>query len=233
MITGNVRGSYWYLYCYLAYLLLIPLLEGIANYMDEKLLVYIVILSAFVDLIVLAPIWIGDNISIFYNYIYIVNAYAFLFPLCGYGAYKYLQKRSLCLLQIGIFLLIFLMTDIFLSYLIHSEYMKTGIWENGYTWRLTSLMVVPVFMIIYNLVKHIKIQNKYRYIIACISDSCFGIYLCENILEKYTIKVYYWLYEWTGYRLCSCFAYLVVTIIVGTVVFSLLKKCFPAISKIL
>lgn len=232
IIVGGVRGEYWYLYCYLAYLLFIPFLKKIANCMDSKFLTYLILLSTVVDLIALIQLRTGIYIS-FYNYAYIINGYAFLFPLCGYGIYKYLQSNKLNIIKICFYLGIFLMTSILLMYLTHSKYMMEGIWEEGYTWRLTVLLAVPVFVLTYDLIRRVKISNVCRYIIAYISDSCFGIYLCENILEHYTIKVYHWIYELSGAVLTACFVYLLVTIITGAIVFSFLKKCIPAMSKIL
>ena len=61
-----------------------------------------------------------------------------------------------------------------------------------------------------------------------VSLSC--IYLCENLLETYTIKIYNYVYSLCGKQLLSCGVYLFSTIALGTVIFSIIRKV-PVIAK--
>lgn len=230
--AGSIRGSYWYLYLYLAYLLLLPILRNIADRMDEKFFLYIIFLSTIADLLAIIPNWTGKYISL-YEYIAIINGYAFLFPLLGYSSYQYLSKKKLKFIQYMVLILIFLSINLFLSYLMHNEHKATGIWTEGYIWRLTALLTVPVFMVTYDITRRFVIPQRVKCVIAIISESCFGIYLSENILEKYTIKIYEWCYELTGCTLWSCFIYLLTTMIIGTLFFHIIKKYLPGVVSIL
>lgn len=232
LYTGNIRGSYWYLYLYLAYLLLLPFIRNIALQMDTEKFFYLIILSTFIDTMGLIAYDSPELYSSFYGYISVINGYSILYPLLGYGAYNYLQKKSITLLEQIIWFLIFFATVCSCSWLVYNEYMTSGSYSEAYIWRFTALLTVPVYILLYDFSRKIHISLKCKKIIKLISNSCFGIYLCENLLETYTVKIFYYCYSISDQRLFSCVIYILCTIISGTVIITLIKK-IPIIGKLL
>lgn len=232
LYTGNIRGSYWYLYLYLAYLFLLPFIRNIALLMDTKNFFYLIILSTLIDIMGLIAYDSSELYSSFYSYISLINGYAILYPLLGYGAYNYLQKKSITPLEQIIWFLIFLATVCSCSWLVYNEYTTTGSYSEAHIWRFTALLTVPVYILLYNIGKKIHIPFIGQKILELISNSCFGIYLCENFFETCTVKIYFYCYSIFNLRLFSCAIYILCTIIFGTVIITLIKK-IPIIAKFL
>ena len=152
LYTGNIRGSYWYLYLYLAYLLLLPFIRNIALQMDTEKFFYLIILSTFIDTMGLIAYDSPELYSSFYGYISVINGYSILYPLLGYGAYNYLQKKSITLLEQIIWFLIFFATVCSCSWLVYNEYMTSGSYSEAYIWRFTALLTVPVYILLYDFI---------------------------------------------------------------------------------
>lgn len=230
--TGNIRGTYWYLYCYLAYLLLLPMLRNIASFMNRKIFIYIIIISTFSDVLGLIAYEFSDLYCSFYGYINIINGYAFLYPLLGYGAYKYLQEKQLSWKEYIVLIILFTITLCGCSWLVYHEYVTKGVYSEAHIWRFTALLVVPVYMIIYDKVRRKHISDHFAKLLATISNSCFGIYLCENFLEMYTLKIYNYVINICNIKLLACIIYIFCTILLGTAIFSIVKR-IPLVAKFL
>lgn len=222
--TGNIRGSYWYLYLYLAYLCLLPVLRNVAALMGKRLFFYIIIISTLVDTLGLIAYQSPDLYSSFYGYVSCVNGYAFLYPLLGFGSYNYLKHKEMGKKEYIFFIFVFLSTVCLCSWLVYNEYMVKGEYSEAHIWRFTALLSVSAYILIYDIVRRIEVPIVIKHMLAIVSNSCFGIYLCENLLEVYTIKIYYIFYNLCGMQLVSCCIYIIGTIIVGTAIFSVIKK---------
>lgn len=234
VFNGSIRGSYWYLYLYLAYLFLLPILRNIAAFMDRKLFIYIILVSALVDVLGLIAYEFPDWKSPGMGYIIFCstnrNGYAFLFPLLGYGAYQYIQEKKLGKREYIFWSLVFMLVVCGCSWLVYNEYMNKGSYSEAHIWRFTALLTIPVYLIVYDIIRRVQVPIILRKVLALVSNSCFGIYLCENLLEAHTIKIYNYVYSLCGKQLLSCGVYLLCTIVLGTVIFSIIRKV-PVIAK--
>lgn len=227
---GEIRGSYWYLYLFLAYLLILPFLRAIAIRMNNSGWIYLLVVSTMVDVIGLVQYQYSNLYCSFYNYISFVNAYAFLYPLLGYGAYKEIQKNKLDFKKIVLLVFGLLIAILLIDNLVYSEYLKVGEYSEAHIWRFTAFMSVAIFLLILNGMRDRKIPELAKKIIIWIGNSCFGIYLFENIIESFTMKIFVALNNCTGIIIISCIIYIFSTIIIGSVFVSLIKK-IPYVSK--
>lgn len=116
------------------------------------------------------------------------------------------------------------------SWLVYNEYMNKGSYSEAHIWRFTALLTIPVYLIVYDIIRRVQVPIILRKVLALVSNSCFGIYLCENLLEAHTIKIYNYVYSLCGKQLLSCGVYLLCTIVLGTVIFSIIRKV-PVIAK--
>lgn len=100
-----------------------------------------------------------------------------------------------------------------------------------------SIIAVFVFITIKQFSERIfnsnKLGNKeitYK-IIKFASDTMFGIYLLENMLEAVTNFVYIWL---SGFMpsIIACIIWIIVTMFLGVIIISLVKK-IPMVGKVL
>lgn len=155
--TGNIRGSYWYLYLYLAYLCLLPVLRNVAALMGKRLFFYIIIISTLVDTLGLIAYQSPDLYSSFYGYVSCVNGYAFLYPLLGFGSYNYLKHKEMGKKEYIFFIFVFLSTVCLCSWLVYNEYMVKGEYSEAHIWRFTALLSVSAYILIYDIVRRIEV----------------------------------------------------------------------------
>lgn len=229
IFVGEIKGEYWYLYLYLAYLLLLPIIRPVAQRLTKTTIVYLVLLSTFVDIMGM----IGEKFGkycMLNNYISFLSCYSFIFPILGYGCYNILSKRRLFIHERITLIISWIFVVIVNTYLTYISYLENGIYSENQIWRLNVLLTMPVFCILLDLGKQLKIPEMIRKIVCCIGNACFGIYLMENFIERYSSKFLSLLYMYSPYKLTNCFLYLIVTILGGTIFINLLKK-IPIISK--
>lgn len=186
--TNTIRGQLWFLYIYLAFLLMFPFLQGIAKIMNIKLAVYLIILSTFADFLI---IYNNKHYAFIFSYIHYVTCYSFLFPLLGYGIYRYTKDNLLSKKYTLLILGIFLITTVCQVVLVYYEHKLKGEYSEFWLWRFNGLAASCIFIVLINRSLFYKLPLIIKRIIVQVSSCVFGIYLCENILYSVTVKVFY------------------------------------------
>lgn len=90
LYSYRLVDSYWYLYCYLGYLLVLPFLRRLAPAMRDRDYLYLVLLWLVFKGVDLLPIFVlGEQYGQSETFVLFVLEYTFFFPLMGY----YLEQR--------------------------------------------------------------------------------------------------------------------------------------------
>lgn len=233
MLVKPIKSSYWYLYTYIAFLIVLPFLRSVAQRMDHKIAVYLFVISIVTQDLFSIAYYLGVgpiNISLFTNLIYI------LYPLLGYyidSHYEELRKRYKYILQVlTVISILGLSLAVYFSI---QTYRGTGNWSESYIILFDMVRAVWVFCIfkeiIGSLTRKKSISDKGIWLLEKISGATFGIYLTENILESITIHVYR-TFDKHMPSILACLFYLIATMALGTIIINLLKK-IPILKKLL
>ena len=94
LYTRNMEVAYWYMYAYLAYILLLPLLRHLAKAMTEQEFLWMFFLYGFINFLDIIDflIWKGQKThNIYFSFFISVN-YVF-FPLMGYYIDKKMSEK--------------------------------------------------------------------------------------------------------------------------------------------
>lgn len=236
LYTSNLSGAYWYLYAYLAYILMLPLLRKLAKAMTDKEYIWMFLLFGLIQSLSIVEflLWKGtashnSNFSLF-----ITTSYIF-YPLMGYYIDQRLKREQfnrknllfLTLASVAAVIVCCLMT----------EYRCTLIDE----WKESScqtffmvLIFLPTITVYYAakmwFLNH-SISDRVSNIITTAGGTTFGIYLIEQICRNETKPIFDWLNPYI-HTLPACWIWILAACVGGGILVFLLKK-IPGIKKLI
>ena len=179
-LTGIVQEPiflpYWYLYSYLGFLVLLPILRPLAQNMQRKTVGYLVFLSLIFQCVL--PVT-GYEISGFFN-ISPIFANIIFYPILGYGIDQHISGKEFWNWK-GI-IVNFMMVPIvgYAHMMMMNEYAATGEYTEAYLARLTVIPTMLLFLDLKMLVQNEKLSEKMKKAVSFIGDKVFGIYLLEG-----------------------------------------------------
>lgn len=227
-----IHFTYWFLYAYLGYLIMLPFTCKIAcniSYLQFKYLIFITLL--FTDILPIFQFLIGLNRI---NITLYLNVYTYsVFPIVGYYLHHHMDeiifnKKWKIYVLIG-FSIIGSSVAAVLTYI---EMLRNGNYTENFISSFNLLTSITIFCVCYKLGNYLKAKSLMRQLISTVSSCTLGIYLLENILEDiFSRKIFQYLPEKYP-RLTICAVYMTLTIIIGTFIIYYLKK-IPVIRKLL
>lgn len=227
-----IHFTYWFLYAYLGYLIMLPFTCKIAcniSYLQFKYLIFITLL--FTDILPIFQYLVGlsrINISLYLN----VYSYS-VFPIVGYYLHHHMDKiifnkKWKIFVLIGLSLL----GSSIAAVLTHIEMLRDGNYTENFISCFNLLTSITIFCICYKLGNYLESKKIIRQLISAISSCTLGIYLLENIIEdRFSKKIFQFLPEKYP-QLTICALYITLTIIIGTFIIYCVKK-LPVIRKLL
>lgn len=217
-----ILETYWYLYIYLGFLLMLPLIRKIASGMSQKDYRYLFILNCVCSIFMV----IGYCSGCFINYNVFNLPSIMVYPLLGFGLDRENSKEHKILVY-GLMILFSLCLIIPISLL---QLRST----NSYA-EFTDLIqcFTPVIAVgILGLVKEIDDRYfhsaKWKKIMIVGGSTAFGIYLTEDIIRNQIIKLIVHVH---AYDFVIAILYTLLTFIVGAAIVYLMKKV-PVLKKI-
>lgn len=184
--------SYWYLYSYLAFLILLPILQRLAQSMtDREFLYFFLVYGAFYMLIpsVQYFIWQGKHSLYSYAYPTWISCNILIFPLAGYflqHRVKSFWNRKRVLLLWGINICAIL----FSCYLTYRRVIVTGICDEGSSQTFHNTFVLlnsgTIFVTCQYLNQYTRILKKLEKPICSIGGCTLGIYLLHIFFRDST-----------------------------------------------
>ncbi len=185
LYSNPLLETYWFLYLYVGFLLLLPFQRKIAASLKKEEFFYLFCLNVICSLLAV----IGHMTGYFINGNIFALTTIFFYPLMGYGMDKYCGKKN------GIpFILLTVISWISIVFL-SVIYIKTGKGTvdnlDVFLQLFTPLLACGIFGTIKTLCK--TNVGKFSSLVTCIGGTAFGIYLIEdmirNQLEKIVVKV--------------------------------------------
>lgn len=181
--TFSYSGAYWFLYSYIGFLIMLPLLRAIARSLNKELILYLIVINTFVrGILPIVEICFGmESLAVDMS---LITLDVFFYPFLGYYIEtcdfdEVCNKKNLWIL-FGMSMLAFMTSGFFTFY-----YLYSGRATQAY------LTLFGLFLVIFIFVACKWICGKVVFnktLIKCISEigNCtFGIYLIHGIV--YTV----------------------------------------------
>ena len=178
--TFSFSGSYWFLYSYIAFLIMLPIFRIIAKHMTKEVMTYLLVLHAL----------FGGVLPIFEFYsglgglaisVPFATSYVFFYPLAGY----YIEKNEISLLNNRKLLLVVCtmsILSIISSTMVSLKAFKNDNLTENYFALFGGFLVILVYLLLRDICKRVNERPLLQNIIREISGCTFGIYLLHGFV---------------------------------------------------
>jgi len=221
----------WYLYSYIGYLIMLPLLRNMVKHFSKADFIYFVafyiVLTGFVPII--QYIVSGGSVNISTYFRTPIFAQNIFFPIAGYciNSNELLgnPKKSDIYITIAIGLFSICATAFMICYQKHVE----GAFKETFSETLTSIHTCIFFMLVkYKFQKH-QISNVTKQILSFFGRLTFGIYLFEQVYRDVTKPVLYFCLKYMK-SMPAYMLWVLCATLFGALISYILKK-IPVINK--
>ena len=232
LYTCKIDGRFWFLYSYLAFLIMLPLLQKLVVNLKRKDFYYLFILHIiFVGIIPMLEYVIGGDVRVLTSNINIVlvNSSFVFYPIMGYYVENVLDvekfdKKIFYKILFANFIVI-LITCIMTQYKINI----TGICNENESQTfhscLISIPTVSVYCGVKYLFMKIKMNSVTCKIISELASVTLGVYLLEEMIRDRTSFILGFLYHRMHLRtLPSCIVYVLAVFVICGAITYLLKR---------
>ena len=231
--SSGIADAYWFLYSYLAYLIMLPIIRKLAKSMKEKDYHYLIYTYLFINILrIIDWLLFKGNITLQKDFYLLNEIQYFFYPLIGHYIHneiseKYTDKKHITIYVI-LSILSLVITALLTTY--RCTYLNDYI-EASAQYFFNSLIFIPTITTFIIFKKYLNKETKIYNIIRTLSSCTFGVMLLEHILRKTTKEVYYILLPFLNSFL-SCIIWILFTYIVTTLIVFILKK-ISLINKLL
>ena len=234
LYSGKITTAYWYLYAYLAFLLMLPLLRKLAQSLSNREFEWMIILMVALGVVQIIQ-FIAFKGSLVYNKnfsFFITQNYIF-YPLMGYYFDRkinsdHLSRRKIILLWILSFIVICIS-----CYMTDYKCTLTGDWRESTVQTFFGTFIFIPTNTLFVTAKYIftkcRVSESIKNIISKIGATTFGIFLIERICRAETQFVFDFLKPYI-HTFPACLVWIFVACVFGCVIILLLKK-IPIINK--
>jgi hypothetical protein len=219
LLTGQILESFWFLYAYLAMLMILPFLRKmISGGVGYQLFAYLLALKIGLGIL---PGLFPEMVHIPWISNLIILETIIFYPLLGYGLEQYLAERKTD--KRGLILSIFMIcfgVGITVFMLEWSKH-RSGVYNQQYLDLFVPIFVLAVFY----LAKHFSkfISGKVAAAILVLGQSTFLVYLLEKLVRIMLLPAHIYLADHTFGILANSF-YVLGTVIVAYMMAILLRK---------
>ena len=233
LLSGNIQETYWFLYAYLGYMMLLPFFRKMAISLSDKEFIYLICIKMIFDLI--NPVLIGTNA------VQLSNAWGSAFAsvtanvwyfFAGYWVETKLKDKdvfkqyNLNMLKAASFIGIILPVAI-----ITSEYACNVGLNDLYITMTTPLLSISVFIFAKYVFSRKEIEEGGQQIICRMGKCVFAVYLTEWFARAVFLPMYKTLIMHI-FGVLACLIYIVCSLILAFMIAGLLKK-IPGLNKLI
>lgn len=239
IITKSMVPSYWFLYTYLAFLIILPLLRKLVKAMSEDDFKYLIILYLLIEGVWAVILYLlgYESYSVFFERPFFDRIV--IFPLVGY----YLENRvprekynSTGLKKLLFASLVTFVVFVTMTLYRNMPYEEFTTYDKGlYTCGLTLVLDITVFYLIKYLFD-IRIDNAsasmraYK-MVTMVGSAIFGVYLVEGNVRYYTEFIDAFLSDYVGAFPAAVVWVLIIFVI--SLMISFVMKRIPGLKKLL
>lgn len=230
LYTRGAGTTYWYLYAYLAYLMMLPFLRKMVVLMKSWDYIYLMLLSFIVVGILptMQEIVWGGTVRYYPAFsIALVTSGNILYPLIGYYienlAKEEINKKAFCL-----WLLAAVAGILVSCVMVSIQYSHIGEWNEIVANQefLNCYIMLPAVAVVYGIKLWFKshgFKEHTTYIIKRLGETVFSVMLLENIIREQTVWIYNMFYPYLRTFISTCIWVSCVWII-GILIGLILKK---------
>lgn len=192
---------YWYLYSYLAMLLLMPMLRPLAQNMSKKTLYYLIGMMIVFNAGKLAarffewqPLCEWFDISGFFRPI-------IFYPLVGFGLDRYVEETHFFDRNNMIRNAVCVAAAIMTWFMVCGQYREEGVYSETYLWTWMPMLTMVCFLDMKILFREERLTENVKKVLSLAGSCVFGIYLldmCFGPTGKMDV-IYKTLMPFTGY----------------------------------
>ena len=184
LYTNQISTHFWYMYSYIAFLLMTPFLRKIAKGMTESEFVWLICATLIMKLLPVLDYLLfrgkHAHASDFTLFVYVSNVF---YPLCGYFIENRMKKQRFSPETMLALLLVTILSFYLTCVLTDWRYDLTGKWDSSNTQTYLSTFVLIPSITFYMLLKgwfdHHPVSPRVGKALSIISGSTFGVYLFE------------------------------------------------------
>lgn len=231
--------SQWYLYSYLAFLVMLPLLRRMVKSMHSKDYIYVFITQLVIGgmLPMLAFKASAGQFSIlsYFNPTIVVTE-SIVYALMGYYLEKVVKRSTyenilnilICIVASAVALFI---TSTFVKYKFSVLATLDGNWLSDTQKMLAIVPTVSVYFIAKYIFDGHEFRDGTKRVIASLGSCVFGVFLIEGILRESTFPIYQILQPRVGV-FAACLIWILVALAIGILVMEVAKR-IPGLRKVL
>ena len=235
LYTSRLTLAYWYMYTYLAYILMLPLLRRLAKAMTEQEFLWMFFLYGCIKSLDIIDflIWKGDKThNTLFSFFISVNYV--IYPLMGYYIDKKMSEKLNTWKTVLLMSIASAASICLCSYMTIYKCELIGDWKEGTCQTFfNTLIFIPtatVFLCVKKLFHEFPPKERICSIISALGGLTFGIFLIENICRLETIQVFYFLEPYIR-TLPACWIWILAACLAGAVVTSVIKLLIPPLRK--
>lgn len=232
--TTNITVAYWYMYTYLAYILLLPLLRKMAIAMSNVDYKWMCLMYGLIQGLSIIDflIWKGERGHNGNFYFFISTNYVF-YPLMGYYIDQRLEKEKITKEKVLCLMVLSIIAISICCFMTHYRCALIGEWnESSCQMFFETLIFIPAITV-YCATKiwfeNHNLNRKVCAMISAIGGTTFGIYLIEEICRGRTRFVFDRLQPYI-HTLPACWIWIFVACVFGSIV-TLIIKQIPGVKK--
>ena len=234
LFDDGMISPYWFLYAYIAYLLILPFLRKLTKVMDKKDYHYLFALLLIIEGVLPTILFFFGITEISDFFVVPMLNRVVVYPLLGYYMENHVEEEKYCaettkkvLLSIVLVLVFFVLMTRYRD-LPYEEFTR---YDKGlYTCSFTMILDAGV----YYLVKRFCMKHdlsRWSKVSISLGSATFGMYLIEQPIREHIPAVCDRLVPYIGH-FPACMVYVVVVFIIAYII-TLLMKCIPGLRRLL
>lgn len=221
---------YWFLYSYLSFLVILPVLRAVVKSLKENEYLWILGFSVFLWI---SPVWEKNFNLEPININNGLNASFVIFPILGYGIANVISAKYYNFMSRTILFVVFILNWLCSVYMNIVEFQETGELCGS---NLDRFAWIPTIVIFYFVVycfekKKIKMTERMERVISIAGGGVLCTYLFEDMLRSDIFLELFDIVSGNIARLLMCIPYTVCIIICGVIISTILKK-IPGINRL-
>lgn len=235
-MTQSASGALWYLYSYIALMVMLPFFRNMVKNTTVKQYIYLIILNLIlVGILPIVSFTLSNGKYYYTNTFSIVLAtsMSIFFFLMGHF-FENVVDDAFYKLKNCIWLSVAALMVLIICSLLTRKRLDLGLGfadstTQGFHYTLVAIPTFSIYVWVKFIFKHIKERKWFRVIVSHIGQCTFGVYLFERILRERTLYIFDWL---NGFLPCivACGLWIMVMLTIGTAIVSLIKL-IPGIKK--
>ena len=195
LYTYHHTGALWYLYAYLAYLLMLPFLRKMARNMSNHEFIWLFLMFGAINLLQIVDFLLFKGEAEHYGgfSLFLTSSYVF-YPLMGYFVEYRLEEKDFNVKALVGMVICSLASIIICCLMSHYRSTILNAWKEGECQTFFNTLIFILTITVYYVSKmwfmRHRVSERTRRILTILGDTTFGVYLIEEICRYETTPIF-------------------------------------------